>query len=443
VCFLQLRAKWEQNKLDTKMERESVLALWGFSRTPSANSITTNDVLTQTRDNNRTKTGFCLFNLPPQISIKKIASTTSSACLLSECGSLFSWGNNCGHGANVPTTPLLLEIMSSHYVRGIAAGTAHYLCSTETGSVFSWGQGTHCLGHGMGVANLQFPTELESLHGEIVVDVAASVQNSFAITKNKCYTWGTIGSLLGVGSPDNVGSATPLPCPSLQGEMKSIHAGVSHVGILIDNRVYMWGSNSMGESCANSEQHPIAIPHELDGLGDGRTIQSLALGSTFTLALSSDGKVFGWGANNLGQLGIGVTKQSVSRVRISALASREVREVYAGGSIGACRTKDGQFFSWGANNTGQLGHGDNQNWTIPRRIAADCLLNDTGLKGKCLSFSHHSSLSAMSFESFSNAHELDAREQLLQDIAMQFNEEVVSDLTILVEDRKIFVSKVH
>jgi alpha-tubulin suppressor-like RCC1 family protein len=340
------------------MDRESVVTLWGFSPTPSANSVISNDILQQTSGNNRTKPGFCLYQLPSQISIKTIASTASSACLLSECGSLFSWGNNCGHGGNVPSTPLLLEVISSHCVRGLAAGSAHYVCSTDIGSVFSWGQGAHCLGHGMGVTDLPFPTELESLHGEIVFDVAATTNNCFAITKNKCYAWGSTGSLLGVGSRDDIGSATPQLCPSLQGEIKSIHAGLSHVAILIDNRVCMWGSNSKGESCPNSDENPIAIPRELEALGDGRSIQSLALGHEFTLALSSDGKVFGWGANASGQLGIGVTKPSVSRILISALASREVLQVFAGRAIGACRTKDNQFFSWGGNNTGQLGHCD-------------------------------------------------------------------------------------
>jgi hypothetical protein len=48
----------------------------------------------------------------------------------------------------------------------------------------------------------------------------------------------------------------------------------------------------------------------------------------------------------------------------------------------------------------------------------------------------------MSFESFSNLHELDSKEKLFEDIKRQFNEEAISDFTIIAEDRKIFVSKV-
>jgi alpha-tubulin suppressor-like RCC1 family protein len=425
-------------------ERESLLVLWGLAAQPTTGSITSNDLLQKTRDHTRNlpPLNFCLYDLPHKISIKKVAATAGSVCLLSDCGSLFSWGTSCGHGANTPTLPLKLEILSSHFITRLASGSGHFLCSTEAGVVYSWGRGNSCLGHGAGVSNLQFPTVVETLHGEVVVDVAATSYNSFAITKSKCYAWGHTGGLLGVGSPDNLGSPLPQHCPSLQGEMKGIFAGLTHVAVLVDERVYMWGSNGRGESCPTSDQNPIAIPRELESLGDGRTISSMALGNEFSLALTTDGKVFGWGANDSGQLGVGATKPTMPRVQIPALSSRVVEEVFAGRSTAACRTNNNEYFSWGINETGQLGHRDTQTWTVPRRIVTASILNDNYLSPTYLNFSLHCSLSTMAFESLSSSGETDAIGVLLHDIGSQFNEEEISDIVIQVGDQKIYASKV-
>jgi alpha-tubulin suppressor-like RCC1 family protein len=426
-------------------ERESILLLWGLEVQPAHGSITTAELIQRTRNHPRntiSPLNFCIYDFPPNISIKKIATTVGSVCILSSCGSLYSWGTYCGHGANTPTLPLKLEILSFHFITSLASGQGHYLCSTESGGVYSWGQGDSCLGHGAGVSNLQFPTVVESLHGEVVEDVAATAYNSFAITKNKCYAWGRTGSLIGIGSPDNLGSPLPQHCPSLQGEMKSISAGLTHVAVLVDQRVYMWGTNARGESCPTSDQNPIAIPRELEGLGDGRTIHSMALGNEFSLALTTDGKVYGWGSNEQGQLGVGITKATMPRVQIPALSARVVQAVFAGRSTAGCRTDNNEYFSWGINSTGQLGHRDTQTWTVPRRIITGSMFNDDSLAPKDLNFSLHCSLSTMAFESLSSTGETDAIGVLLDDIGRQFNEEENSDIVIQVGDQKIYASKV-
>lgn len=425
-------------------DRESILVLWGLAVQPSPGQITTTQLIEKTATHPRNTTScFCLYDFPPKISIKKIAATSISVCILSSCGSLFSWGaNDCGHGANTPTLPLKLEILSSHFITSVASGHNHYLCSTQSGKVYSWGLGDSCLGHGMGVSNLQLPTIIESLHGEVVEDVAATRYNSFAITKNRCYAWGNVGSLIGIGSPDNLASHLPQHCTSLQGDMKSISAGSTHVAVLVDQSVYLWGSNGSGEACPTSDQNPIAIPRELESLGDGRSVHSMALGHEFTLALTTDGQLFGWGSNHYGQLGLGITKATTPRTQIPALSSRVIQAVFAGGHSAGCRTDNNEYFSWGLNTVGQLGHLDTQTWTVPRRIVTKGIFDDHCLTPKYLNFSIHSSLSTMTFETLSSSIETDSISLLLDDIGRQFNQEENSDIIIQVGHEKIYASQV-
>jgi alpha-tubulin suppressor-like RCC1 family protein len=302
--------------------------------------------------------------------------------------------------------------------------------------------GQFCLGHGMGVTSVQYPTQIQSLHGEMCKDVAANSHNSFAITEKKCYVWGTQGSLLGNGSADNISSAVPLCCPSLQGDIVSIHAGLTHVGVVLKNNVFMWGSNQFGESSPNNDQNPIPIPREVEGLSDGKFIRSLALGDRFTLALTSEGKVYGWGTNTNGQLGIGVTKQSCGRVLISALASRHIVEIIAGQKSGGCRTIDKEYFSWGENGASQLGHADSQMWTIPRLLNTTNILNDITMRPSRLFFGYHSNLSILTFEVSQDELMMNPQEALLKDIEAQLNNESISDVVIVAQGKKIYASKV-
>lgn len=73
----------------------------------------------------------------------------------------------------------------------------------------------------------------------------------------------------------------------------------------------------------------------------------------------SNGKVFCWGRNNVGQLGDGTTNNSSNPVLAGgALAGKYVTSIAVGGSH-SCAIAGGRAYCWGNNGSGRLGNGPN------------------------------------------------------------------------------------
>ncbi len=139
-------------------------------------------------------------------------------------------------------------------------------------------------------------------------------------------------------------------------QVKQIAAGNRHnVALLEEGRVFAWGFNCTGQvgngRCgAFSDQN---TPVQVEGLKD---IVQVAAGNNFSLALTADGSVYGWGSNNCGQMGDpDTTKRHTAPVVIGGLST--VRQIDAGDSYGVALKQDGTVWAWGANINGQFGNG--------------------------------------------------------------------------------------
>jgi alpha-tubulin suppressor-like RCC1 family protein len=87
----------------------------------------------------------------------------------------------------------------------------------------------------------------------------------------------------------------------------------------------------------------------------GIIIEDLKLGEQFSMALSNKGQVFTWGLNDKGQLGHGNEFSSYEPLLISALAQKVVSKIECGLKHCVALTKDYQLYVWGSNLHGQLG----------------------------------------------------------------------------------------
>jgi len=75
-----------------------------------------------------------------------------------------------------------------------------------------------------------------------------------------------------------------------------------------------------------------------------------------TLAIDENGSIWGWGANNRGQIGDGSTTNRNMPVRV---IDGNFTYVAVGGQHSLALDKDGRLWSWGGNSLGQLGTGNN------------------------------------------------------------------------------------
>lgn len=152
---------------------------------------------------------------------------------------------------------------------------------------------------------------------------------------------------LGVEDVEQTG---PIEVPILE-SVQTLTAGADFsIAVKSDGSVWGWGVNNerqLGEPVSEYRVHPTQI----SGLSNITVVSS---GAAHTLALRDDGVVFSWGANNSGQLGNGTTENSSRPVQVQALTS--VVAVSAGTDHSLALKEDGTVWGWGDNSRGQLGY---------------------------------------------------------------------------------------
>ena len=70
------------------------------------------------------------------------------------------------------------------------------------------------------------------------------------------------------------------------------------------NGLFTCGSNTFGELATGDDQKPGTTFNYVKGLED-KFIEQISCGSNHAMALTSDGEVYSWGLNFVGQLGLG------------------------------------------------------------------------------------------------------------------------------------------
>jgi RHS repeat-associated protein len=92
---------------------------------------------------------------------------------------------------------------------------------------------------------------------------------------------------------------------------------------------------------------------------------SVSAGQDHALALRSDGSVWSWGTNQTGQLGTGLSN-SVFPVRVSGVSG--VVGIGAGWNHSLAVQTNGTVWAWGTNDSGQLGNGTSTPTNVPVQV---------------------------------------------------------------------------
>jgi alpha-tubulin suppressor-like RCC1 family protein len=153
-----------------------------------------------------------------------------------------------------------------------------------------------------------------------------------------------------------------------------IAAGSWH-GLALDSdgRVWSWGRNAEGELGLGDNDvrvTPQVIPAAAFG---GAGIESVLASGTSSFALDDLGRIWAWGNNWSGQLGLGVLETQIDQPQMmdmSFLGSATVIELSVGSQHGLLKDTQGCYWSWGENGSGQLGDGSNIDRRQPELLTA-------------------------------------------------------------------------
>ncbi len=197
-----------------------------------------------------------------------------------------------------------------------------------------------------------------------VRQVAAGDEHSLALTKDgKVYAWGEdfVGQLGNGTTSDHV--LVPVLVGGLPNNIVAVAAGYGYsLALTQDGKVYAWGANESGQ-LGNNSTVASSTPVLVSGLTDAKAI---AAGGSHVLALRSDGSVVAWGKNNAGQLGDNTTTNRKTPVPVIGLI--DVKAIGAGGWHSLAVQTRGQAVAWGLNSSGQLGNNSTTNSKVPVQV---------------------------------------------------------------------------
>ena len=97
----------------------------------------------------------------------------------------------------------------------------------------------------------------------------------------------------------------------------------------------------------------------------------MSAGWQYSLALAADGSVWSWGYGGLGRLGHGDEQDQLLPKKIEAFIGQRVIAVAARARHSIAIPADGALFAWGKGEDGCLGHGEDlSNQLLPKKIEA-------------------------------------------------------------------------
>ncbi|XP_005080629.1 X-linked retinitis pigmentosa GTPase regulator isoform X1 [Mesocricetus auratus] len=147
-----------------------------------------------------------------------------------------------------------------------------------------------------------------------------------------------------------------------------LSCGDEHTAIVTgNNKLYMFGSNNWGQLGLGSKS-AISKPTCIKALKPEK-VKLAACGRNHTLVSTDRGSVYAAGGNNEGQLGLGDTDDRDTFHQIFFFTSKDnIKQLSAGANTSAALTEDGKLFMWGDNSEGQIGLKNKSNVCIPHEV---------------------------------------------------------------------------
>ncbi len=306
-------------------------------------------------------------------------------CLNQKC---WVWGCNAsgqlglGDRSKRPTpTELGLSFLKEgECICAIESGHDHTLLITDHGRLLAWGANYYG-GLGLGDSDDRLtPTELDLSflkEGEHVRTIKCGQYYTLLLTDqrrllacgdNNC-------GQLGLGDTKNRLTPTELELGFLnKGEsIRAVECGEYHGILCTDHgRLLAWGYNDCGQlGLGDTKTRLFPTELELDFLNKGEGIHAIGCGGYNTFLRTNQGRLFVWGKNHSGQLGLGDIDHRLTPTELDLSFLNEGEYIHAiesGGEQIFLITDHGRLLAWGGNHYGELGLGCTDARLIPTEL---------------------------------------------------------------------------
>ena len=199
------------------------------------------------------------------------------------------------------------------------------------------------------IAKSSEPTVIEELCGTDIKKVVFGERFMVALThSNELFTGGWCGSGR-CGNGTNRGTYCKPKKISTENQLIADFCCGFHYTLILTERQQVYAFGSLQKHGFGCDVNPtqIRLPER---------ITSISCGNFHTLALSQTGRVYAWGYNNYGELGLTRNLEYEDKPQWVQMPNNvSVKQISCGSYHSLLLTTDGDIYSFGNNNCGQLG----------------------------------------------------------------------------------------
>lgn len=293
-----------------------------------------------------------------------MSSSALSAAAVSSDHALWTWGQNnsgqLGDGTLVAKSSPV-QVGANLDWDFVSVGGSFMASIKTNGTLWAWGYGFSGQLGQSSQTSFSSPVQIGALTSWS--KIVAQGASCLAIrTDGTLWAWGNnsvgrlgIGSTLDKSSPTQVGALT---------NWEKVALGDGGAAIKTDNTLWMWGFNTngvLGQNNRINRSAPVQV--------GGAEWAEVSVGAS-AVAVKTDGTLWAWGNRDFGQIGDNAVVSRSSPVQIGALTNWLKPPLGASNNSNACLKTDGTLWTWGKNDLGQLGQNDISNRSSPVQVGA-------------------------------------------------------------------------
>ena len=362
---------------------------WGSNSFGQAGqSMTSSPFCSVTNENGQVTSSSCVLHAAPVVGVpstsvvKNFVMGYGHTCCIADVGVLRCWGRNaegqvgnggasssCAVGSSTVACVPAPTVISMDPVTRLSAGGWHTCASTE-GKVLCWGWNTHGqVGDGTVGGNKPIPSAILGAAASDFFSISLScggMHSCVVASTGNLFCWGDNENGQ-IGDGTVITKTAPVLIASLI--MSAVSAGTGHTCAITNSLstkeglLKCWGQNNYGQLGQGSTSSYSLTPTDVPGIS---SVVALSLGGWHTCAVNMDGRLYCWGLNDFGQLGLPPSSNAACGTAGSSLpcvmSPTQVAVGVSGVATGLYHTCaivfGGTVSCWGLNVNGQLGVAD-------------------------------------------------------------------------------------
>jgi alpha-tubulin suppressor-like RCC1 family protein len=236
----------------------------------------------------------------------------------------------------------------------VAVGSGHSCAILGDGRIACWGRGSRGQ---LGTGSLQRTATPTIVDGGPWTALATGDSHTCALAASDGAMWCWGANTLGQAGNDGAADEpVPTEVDTAITGWTAVTGGGVHTCGLAEGRLYCWGGNGYDQLGLGNDDDPVRAPVPV---GAETTWEAISAGYFHTCGIRDGGRLFCWGANPDGRLGVGDANPRDTPAEVDAAGMRW-RAVAAGGSHSCGIRVDGSLWCWGYSGSGQAGAGGDE-----------------------------------------------------------------------------------